>query len=100
VVGASKEIIGCVGKQDFARVETYFDSNMKAAMPAPQLRQIWQMAISQLGAFQSVSDAQQLKAQGYDVVHLTCVFAKNTVKIEVAFNTQGQVSGLHFLANQ
>jgi hypothetical protein len=73
-----------------------FDEKMLAALPPAKLADFAKQLEPQIGAFQSVREAKQMKADGYDVVILVTDYAKALVDVQVAFDGDGKVAGLYF----
>lgn len=60
------------GKYD--SVETFFDANVKGAMPAAKLKSIWESLESRMGKFQEQGAVHTEMVQKYHVVYVTCKF--------------------------
>jgi excinuclease UvrABC nuclease subunit len=73
-----------------------FDEKMMAALPPAKLAEVARQLEPQLGAFKSVREAKQMKAQGYDLVVLVSDYEKALVNVQVAFDADGKVAGLYF----
>ena len=81
---------------NFAAAANRFDANMKTALPEAKLKDTWAQLISQAGAFQKHTGTLTQEAQGYQIVFVTCEFAKARIYVQVTFNAQGQIAGLYF----
>lgn len=73
-----------------------FDAKMLEALPPAKLAEFAKQLAAQVGAFQSVREAKQGKAQGYDVVVLVSEYEKAVVNVQFAFDADGKVAGLYF----
>jgi pimeloyl-ACP methyl ester carboxylesterase len=82
-----------VGGQ-FEALTTRFDSTMKAALPVSKLRETWAQVLAQAGAFQRQTSTRQEKAQNYDLIFVTCAFAKTPLDVKVVFNSSKEIAGL------
>ena len=81
---------------NFAAAANRFDANMKTALPEAKLKDTWAQLISQAGAFQKHTGTLTQEAQGYQIVLVTCEFAKARFYAQVTFNAHGQIAGLYF----
>ena len=82
------------GKYDQA--EQSFAPVMKGALPAGQLKSTWENLVTQYGAFTGrVGDRSEAQA-GYQIVYVTCQFAKQKLDVKVVFDKSQQISGLWF----
>ncbi|HEX7393286.1 MAG TPA: DUF3887 domain-containing protein [Anaerolineaceae bacterium] len=81
---------------NFAAGVNRFDANMKTVMPEAKLNDTWQQLLGQVGAFQKHTGTLTQEAQGYQIVFVTCEFAKARIYVQVTFNAQGQIAGLYF----
>lgn len=74
--------------------EERFNATMKAALPEPRLRAIWQDLESKMGAFQKQVGTRTLDQAGYHVALVTCQFGNGTIDMKVVFDSKGQIAGL------
>lgn len=93
----AKRFIEHLAKQDFAAGFAQFDSAMKAALPAQTLAETWKRLQSQAGTFEAQLQTRSEKQMGYDVVFVTCKFAKTKLDAKVVFESNGEIAGLFFL---
>jgi dienelactone hydrolase len=97
VTGAGKQFVELLAKGDFAAAVARFDATMKAALPAPKLRETWEAIQAQAGPFQKQNGATAIKVTRYDVVLVTCQFERTALDAKVVFDAKGRVAGLFFL---
>jgi len=97
VIGAGRQFVELLAKDDFARAAAWFDATMKKALPEAKLREAWQSVQTQAGPFQKQLGAKAMKVAGYDVVLVTCQFERSTLNTRVVFDRKGQVAGLFFV---
>ncbi|HEY3415624.1 MAG TPA: alpha/beta fold hydrolase [Armatimonadota bacterium] len=73
-----------------------FDATMTGALPEARMKEYWEQLIGQVGAFQGITAIQASEQGEARVFILTCPFERSTIDFRVAFNRDGQVSGLNF----
>ena len=95
-VSAARTFVDLLAKGDFAAAEKAFDSEMRGGLPQDKLEATWKAVQSQYGPFKKQVSMKKGKAQGYDLVVIKCEFEKGLLGIRLAFNKEGQVSGLFF----
>ncbi len=86
------------GKYD--SVETYFDANMKSALPAQKLQAMWKTLQEQMGAFQETAGTRTEMVQTYHVVYVTCVFKEGKLDAKIVFDAKNKIAGLFFVPHQ
>jgi dienelactone hydrolase len=96
VQSKAKDFLALLAKEDFAGAIRDFDATMKKALPADKLEATWKGLAEQFGAFQKAGESRVVKAGEYDVVLVTCTFAKGTLDAKVSFNADKQIAGLFF----
>ncbi len=81
-------------------VETYFDANMKSALPAEKLQAMWKTLQEQTGAFQETAGTRTEMVQTYHVVYVTCVFKEGKLDAKVVFDAKNKIAGLFFVPHR
>jgi dienelactone hydrolase len=100
LIDLAKAFINQMNKGDFAAATQPFDAAMREVMPQEKLRETWQGLIGQVGAYKQQVGARTEKAQGYDIVLVTCEFAQTKLDVKVVFDGRKQIGGLFFLPAQ
>lgn len=90
------EFISTLADEDFAAAVSYFDDQMRQALPAADLKTAWAQVIDQAGGFESELSRTQGKADGYDVVIATTQFQKAALNIRMVFDSDQRMAGLFF----
>ena len=93
----AKAFVTQLDRGDFAAAEQPFDATMRNAMPVEKLRDTWQALVGQVGALKQQIGSRAVKAQGYDIVFITCEFTLAKIDVKVTFDGQKQIAGLFFL---
>lgn len=88
------EFVQSLAKGDYAKAEGYLNGIMKAGMPAPQLKTLWEGLVTECGPFQGLPAARQVKENLYDMVFVTCRFEKASLDLKVVFDNDRKVAGL------
>lgn len=96
----AEEFIGMMVKGDFTNAVDRLDSNMRAALPADKLKDVWESITSRYGRFKKHVGTSSGRIQDYDAVILTCEFEKSYVEVRVIFSTLHRISGLWFSPSQ
>ena len=92
------KVVEAFQKNDYRSVVSYFDDTMKKAMTEEQLKTVWeQQVIGSVGKFVKVeADIESSSQGGYDILLIPCSFEKAKLNMQLAFNKDGQISGLFF----
>jgi len=89
--------IGLLESSDFTKAVDTFDATMRAALPEPKLRAVWNGLIAQAGAFVKQGVTRTERTGAYDIVFVPCEFERTTLDAKVVFNADGKIAGLFFL---
>jgi hypothetical protein len=81
----------------FEAITDQFNQQMKEALPAKKLADMWKPLSEQLGAFEQQVRVQQGQEAGFDVVLVTCKFRNAEVNLKVVFDLAGRVAGFFVL---
>ncbi|MFQ5709022.1 MAG: alpha/beta fold hydrolase [bacterium] len=100
VVKRAREFVTLLAQEDFETAVQGFDETMKNALPPQKLQDLWRSLQSQLGAFQHQGAVKATKVQQYDVIFVTCNFAKDSLNTKIAFDQNKQIAGLFFVPLQ
>ncbi len=93
----AEAFVDLLAARQFDRAESYFDSTVRAALPAAALGNAWAALTAQAGAFQRRLSARVVQTGGYQSVYVTCAFARAAIDVVVTFDGDGQIGGLHFV---
>ena len=91
----AEDLVKALSRGDAAGAYAKFDDKMKAAMPTGKLTETWTALQGQMGAFKQAHVNRAEKAQGHDVVLVTCEFERGKVDFQVAVSPASQVAGLY-----
>ncbi len=73
---------------------TTFDATMASALPADELRAVWQALEASDGAFAGAADVRVHEAGALHVVEVVCAFARGKKTLRVVFDREHAVAGL------
>ena len=93
-VPAAESVVASLAAGDVAAVTARFDATMQTAMPAEQLKAVWDGLLADAGPFREQVKSRYERAQGHDIVFVTCAFERKSFDIQVTLNDQQQVAGL------
>jgi dienelactone hydrolase len=91
-----KGIVNHLVARQFDQVESQFDAQMKAALPASKIPEVWDSLQGQAGAFKSIVSSRVTERQGLHAAIVTCEFEHATLDAKIYMDAQGQVKGLFF----
>ena len=95
------EITSQIAKQfesgDYELIREKFDANMRAALSADQLKEVWEQLLSQLGEYEERGVVTTSKIQQYEVVYMELKFRLAPFKLKVVFNEAEEVAGLFLI---
>lgn len=99
-VAAGQQVLQELKTGQFDKVEAQFNEKLAAANKPGTLAQAWASLTKAVGAFQSIATVHAGKVQNLDVAIFTCKFEKSLVDIEIVYNADGKIAGLHFGPHQ
>lgn len=82
-------------KQEFAKAETLFTDQMKAALPEDKLKTTWATLVMQAGAFKVQRGARTETVGNMTRVTVTCDFERMALDLVVAYNPAGLIGGFN-----
>jgi len=93
----ARSFVAALAKGDTAAAVKDFDATMSKALGPDKLAGLWKQIESQLGPFQEQAGARRDTIGAYDVVLVTCRFAKDKLDARVVFSKDASISGLQFV---
>src|SRR5262245_40305677 len=93
-VEAAKTFVELLNKGEFDRASRDFDEAMKKALPEPKLKEAWETVTREAGAFRKVLSTRTERAGKYDVVFVTCDFARGKLDARLVFDKGGKIGGM------
>lgn len=96
---AARQVLTQLVAHDFAGVRARLTPQMAQAIASPEvLAGVWQQITGMVGQFQRVDAVESHPAaEGRTATTLHCTFDKGALDVNLAFDGQGRVAGLHFL---
>jgi dienelactone hydrolase len=92
----ARALVAAFQKKDFVATGKDFDETMKEKMPRDKLEATWKAVIRQVGEMKKVTRTRTEKVKKYEVVFVTCAFAKMDLDVRVVFDKDEKVTGLFF----
>jgi hypothetical protein len=89
----ARVIVAELVERQFDKVAAQYDERLAAALPVDKLEAAWDGILTQLGAFRSITSAEQEERFGHHIVYLTCAFAKENSILVLAFDAQAKLGG-------
>ncbi len=94
----ARALITALEKSDYQASVRDFDATMLKVMGADKMEQMWKTQLPvRVGAFKKQGPARREQLQGYEIVFITCEFAKASLDARVVFDKAGKVAGLGFV---
>ncbi len=95
-VAAAQQVLQEITSGQFDKVEAQYNAKMATANSPGRLAQAWGSLVKLEGGFQSITKVRAGKVQNLSVVLFTCKFEKSLVDLEVVYDTDSKIAGLHF----
>lgn len=89
----ARVIIAELVERQFEKVAAQYDERLASALPVDKLEAVWDSILAQLGAFRSITAAEQEERFGHHIVYVTCAFAKDNSILVLAFDAQAKLGG-------
>ncbi len=91
----AQAFIEMLQKQEFAKIQTLFTDQMKAALPEDKLKATWSTLVMQAGAFKQQRGARTEMVGNMQRVTVTCDFERAPLDFVVAYNPAGLIGGFN-----
>lgn len=90
----ARAFIAALAKGDFAQAALDFDATMAKVSGPDKLEALWTKQLpAQLGPFGKQGAARRERMQDYEIVLVTCSFAKSDIDVRVVFDKAGKIAG-------
>jgi uncharacterized protein len=93
---AARSLVEFLDKGDFEKATNDFDAAMHKALPPDELKRTWEKVIGQAGAYKKHVGSRLESSGMYEIVYVTCEFAKAKLDARVVFDKDGKIAGLSF----
>lgn len=88
------KLVDLLAQGKFADAHKTFDRDMQKAFSPEKLRDAWQSTVAEVGEFKRQAGARLEKIDQYNIVLVTCEFAKAKLDIRVVFDGDKKIAGL------
>lgn len=95
-IAAAETLLANLVSEDYQSVFDTFDATMVEALPVDQLESVWQLLLSQVGAYKEQISVRTDHVEVFDRVFVTAAFEQANLEVTVVFDVRGRVSGLFF----
>ena len=95
-IARAKDFVGLLSRGEDLKCIEFFDSTMKSVMPPENLKGVWDTVQARVGSFEGQLRTRVQKYGAYDIVFVTCRFARDSLDVRVVLNQKKQVAGLFF----
>jgi hypothetical protein len=96
-VERARKLIAQMAEGKFAEAVEPFDKVMKKALPADNLKQVWNGLVKQHGPFERTTETRTEKIQQYRTVYVTCQFQRGLLDAKAVFTADNKITGLFFV---
>jgi hypothetical protein len=95
----TENVVNALEQGNFDAITVYFDETMKNGLPVSGLRMAWMQTNAMYGKFEKadMSNMTETSMDRYNIVEVPFDFQKEKLKLRLAFNDNGEISGLFFL---
>jgi len=93
----ARRLVHELASDNIASVRRRFSPIMSRSLSEEQLRQMWLHLVGRIGTLQEVASVRETMEGGFRLVYVTGRFNKGYMDIKVAFDHNGQVTGLFFV---
>lgn len=92
----ARSFVELLTQGEFDKATSHFDSAMLKALPAAELKKTWEKVLSEAGAHDKQLGSRLETSGKYEIVYVTCAFAKMKLDARVVFDKDGKITGLFF----
>src|SRR5262249_10597684 len=85
----AKTFVARLSQGEFAKGTEDFDATMRNVLPADELQKTWAKVQAGAGEFKRQLGARQEKTDRFEVVYVTCEFAKTKLEARIVFGQSG-----------
>ncbi|MDB5388572.1 MAG: hypothetical protein JWM11_4218 [Planctomycetaceae bacterium] len=93
---AAESFVTLLAQGAFAKATNDFDATMLEVLPADDLKKTWEKVLEDAGAYKRQVGIRRENSGKYEIVTVTCEFAKAKLDARVVFDQDGKISGLFF----
>lgn len=97
LIAKARAMIAALEAGDFQAAARDFDAKMLQVAGPDKLAEFWKAAPAQMGEFRKQTAARRAKEDPYDVVFVTCEFAKSTLDAKIVFDREARITGFFFV---
>jgi uncharacterized protein len=97
LIRQARRVLELLDTGDFAGAGAGFDAAMTKAVSPEKLGEIWKSLTDQLGGFKRQTGARTERSDPYEVVLVTCEFAKASLEARFVFGKDGRIAGFRLV---
>jgi len=97
ITDLSAQFISNLVAEDYEKAASFFNTDMKKAMPTKQLEKAWQNLLTRTGPYQGEIEKKVEAVEDYRAVNTLTAFDGEKMNIRVVFDDDNRVAGLWFL---
>jgi len=99
ILQKTEKVVKAFEQGDFDAITVFFDETMKKGLSSESLRLAWIQNTMTCGKFEKADFAgkTEMRMGNFDVIEVPLFFQKENRKLRLAFNSDGEISGLFLL---
>jgi pimeloyl-ACP methyl ester carboxylesterase len=90
------DFIQLLHQGEFAVATKNFDAAMSKVLPVAELKKTWEKLLADSGAFKKHVTGRLETSGKYEIVYVTCEFAKMKLDARIVFDEENKIAGLFF----
>ena len=94
----AEALVDAMARREYRNAPAHFDITMITLMPAENVEELWSQIVGSVGAFQERLGSRLETIHGRPIVTVLGKFEKANLAINVTFDANANISGLHFAA--
>ena len=95
VLTAAHTVIESLEQKDYDAVVETMDDNLKQALPAEKLAEVWEPIAEQAGAFSGYEKEAVTEKKGWGVAVVVARYEKSAVQFTLSFDSEMHLGGLY-----
>ena len=92
----TENVVKAFEQGKFEAITVYFDETMKKSLSTSSLKLVWIQSNFTFGKYEKaeMDNLKEFQVNQYDIIEVPFHFKKETLKLRLTFNSDGQISGL------
>ena len=98
ILQKTENVVKAFEQGNFDAITVYFDATMKKAVPPSGLKMAWLQTTMTCGKFEKadLTALKETRIDQYNIIEVPLFFRRENRKLRLAYNSDGEISGLFF----